>query len=529
MKTIKIILAFCFVITCFSSCKKMAKSFSKEIASETVEKSTKQVGEEVVYGVSEKAIKKMDVDELIEFIRKNSGPLANSFEKLDNSFQKTIKKAIDEDMNFLNHLLCSNTLLDDFSSLVESSPNAKRNINLLKGYAKSTFDARRYGKQNYFNNISLKEIDGVTVFMNKADNLEYARMLDGIIEYTSKGPDANSIVKSSIINRELIPNCVYKIKGDNISYTINVDNFGMVSNIKFSGNLNDFNNVIKTNQNIFLGKDFDDFIKKASNEGPNVYSISFSYNGKDASPDFIHIKPHKGIKKQKASFRNINKMSEIVFSQADNKALIELYMKQIHISEQKAKDLIEAMNNNDGLAKLIHQNPEKNIPRWLNTQNPVDKSKLAVTSKGSYPKNAEIYAGNVYYFNPNLNPNLMERLKNSGGTAKIRDWDVLTYEDLLVLDNLYPDGVPFTKEGFPDFSKLATKDKNGKVISVDVGVIGNTNSDRKKAEGIFKDMGYKDEGGFTWHHVENSTSLIRVPSIVHALIDHAGGISMAKS
>lgn len=69
------------------------------------------------------------------------------------------------------------------------------------------------------------------------------------------------------------------------------------------------------------------------------------------------------------------------------------------------------MGQDEELAKLIHSNPELNIRRWLNTRNPVDKSKVARTANGRMVLNGE-YAGNVYYFNPHLNSKLRAKLKN---------------------------------------------------------------------------------------------------------------------
>ena len=139
--------------------------------------------------------------------------------------------------------------------------------------------------------------------------------------------------------------------------------------------------------------------------------------------------------------------------------------------------------------------------------------------------NGQVYAGNVYYFNPHLNSGLMARL-NKYGTINLKKFGSLTYDDLIKIDKLYPDGVPFTKEGYPDFSKVAFKDKSGQTLRINIGALsGDSKKDINTAEAIFQKMGYPWESGYTWHHVENSTTLIRVPSAVHQLIDHAGGMS----
>lgn len=528
MKTTNYLLALLCLLA-FTSCKKLVKSFAKETTSEVVEKTTKEVSEEVVYGIGEKAIRRMDIDELIQFIRKNNGPLANSFEKLDKSTQKSIKEAIDKDVNFLNHLLCSNTLLDDFELLIKNAPNASKDINLLKMYAKSTFDARRYGTKNLFSELTLKEADGVTIFIHKADNREFARLKDGIVELTSKENGVSNLIKTYIIDGVLIPNRVYKVRAENGAlYVFNIDNYGRIYNVKFSGDIQDFSDLMKNNDNIFLGKDCNDYLHELSKGGKDNYSISFDYQERSTSPDRINIKPQKGKNRQGRTFQNIYKAPGKVFSESENRALLELYAKQMNIDNQKVEDLLFSMNADDGLARLIHQNPDKNIQRWLNTKNPVDNSKLAVTSKGQYPRNAEIYAGNTYYFNPHLNEGLMKRLKEGNEVVNIRGMDGLSYEDLLELDKLYPNGVPFTKEGFPDFSKVAFNGKDGKMLSVNVGTIGESKKDIANANKKFKDLGYEDAGGYTWHHIENTTSLMRVPFVIHGLVDHSGGISMAK-
>lgn len=527
MKAIKLLFVMCFIVTYFTSCKKIAKSFTKEVASETTEKATKQVGEEVVYGVGEKAIRKMDVDELIEFIRKNkNNSLANSFEKLDKSAQKRIKKAIDEDVNFFNYLMCSNTLLDDFGSLVKNAPKASKDINILKMYAKSTFDARRYGKKNMFKDIFIKEADGYTIFVNKAEGTELARIRDGIVDLSSQQGESAKIIKDNIFDSDLLPNCAYKVKGNNgASFVFNIDNYGRIQNMKFSGNPEDIGDLFKDNQNIYLGKEWSDFVK---GKPKGNYTISFNYYNKDVAPNSIGIKSKGKAIKQKKNFRNALKSNESFFSHIDNGKLIERYVNSLGLDSKQSAELIEAMNADNGLSVLIHQNPEKNIQRWLNTKKAIDKSKIKVTPKGEFPRNAENYAGNVYYFNPHLNEGLMSRLKNGGDLVNLRGMDGLSYEDLMMLDKLYPDGVPFTKEGFPDFSKVAFKGKNGKTMPIDVGSIGESTKDIGKANKKFKELGYEDDGGYTWHHIEGTTSLMRVPFVIHALVDHTGGISMAK-
>ena len=139
-----------------------------------------------------------------------------------------------------------------------------------------------------------------------------------------------------------------------------------------------------------------------------------------------------------------------------------------------------------------------------------------------------MYAGNVYYFNPHLNSGLKARLAKGNGYANLRGMGQFSYDDLVKLDKIYPDGVPFSKEGFPDFSKVAAKNSEGMPIFVDIGnLTGDSKKDINLAETIFQQMGYSWESGYTWHHVENSTTLLRVRTDIHQLIDHTGGMSMS--
>ena len=428
MKTIKIILVVCFGISCFSSRKKMAKSFTKEIASETVEKSTKQVGEEVVYGVGEKTIKKMDVDELIEFIRKNNGSLANSFEKLDKSVQKNIKKAIDEDVNFLNHLLCSNTLLDDFGSLVKNAPKVSKDINLLKLYAKSTFDAHRYGKKNLFKDVFIKETDGFIIFVNKADNSELARLRDGIIEFGSKESDVHQLTKLYIYDCNLLPNSVYKLKNkSDVSYLFNIDNLGRIHNIKYSGDLISLSKDLKECPVVSFDKGWDDFVENAYKTEKKVnYSITFDYDERNTIPDYIHIKSQKGDKISK-TFRNL-------YSQSIAKVVVRKEGKEAleYLTEHnpELKELIEKIIRNprtktdwdkfvvevseDGKIFLSHR-------EWPNSIVEIDGNIVRAVAGAKNPK---VYDGVNYA----LNEFLSHRLPNK--TYIVDDYMTIVTDEL---------------------------------------------------------------------------------------------------
>lgn len=209
-----------------------------------------------------------------------------------------------------------------------------------------------------------------------------------------------------------------------------------------------------------------------------------------------------------------------------NAKLLKRYASRSGLTPEKQAKLLQEMNADEGLANLIRENPEFNIKRWLNTRNHVDKSLLAKTSKGRTVPNGSTYAGNIFYFNPHLNSKLKSKLSNNIQENTSKKTRIPTYDELIKLDKLYPEGVPFSKEGYPDFSKVAAKGKDGKVLRIDIkSLSGDSQKDINAAETIYQNMGYQWEPNYTWHHIENSTELIRVPTVIHQLIPHAGGMS----
>ena len=84
----------------------------------------------------------------------------------------------------------------------------------------------------------------------------------------------------------------------------------------------------------------------------------------------------------------------------------------------------------------------------------------------------------------------------------------------------HPDtGIPFTKDGFPDFSGVA-----GKTVPVpQTGVRGVDFAAANKAAG-FKST----PDGFTWHHVEDTQTMQLVPRDIHFSTGHTGGVGVTR-
>lgn len=539
MKVFKVKYYIVLIILCqliISSCKKSGKEIVEKITTETAEKTakeiTKEASEKTLKTLTKKELRSIDWKDLMKLIRKENINFADALSRLDGSFQRKIGKAIQSDYDFYSAFISSNSLLDEFSLFTKNAPKAADNIYIFKYFAKCRDLERRFGVHNALGNIEIKEEMGVIKFFNKADNTVIGEFRDGIFQI--KEPfiaEKNLFGQNSILKKTLIPNAVYKIKGTNgMTYLYHVDDLGRFSKIEAIGiDANELlSNVVLAKENLNLGADWTKKLRtvRQTSKGNDIDATIILKYADDGTTPLAVKADIKANNKQviSESFENLDYLAKNAYTTAENASILNKFSAKVGLSAKKKADLLGEMGQDEELAKLIHSNPELNIRRWLNTINHVDKNKVARTANGRMVPNGQVYAGNVYYFNPHLNSSLMARLKK--GTINLKKFGSLTYDDLIKLDKLYPDGVPFTKEGYPDFSKVAFKDKNGQTLRINIGALsGDGKKDINTAETIFHKMGYPWESGYTWHHVENSTILIRVPSAVHQLIDHAGGMS----
>lgn len=529
------------IISCLftvSSCKKSGKEIVERITTETTEKTAKgiakETSEKTLKTLTKKELRSIDWKDLMKLIKKENINLADALSHLDRSFQRKIGKAIQSDYDFYSALISSNRLIDEFSQFTKNAPKAADNIYIFKYFAKCRDLERRFGVYNALGNIEIKEEMGVIKFFNKTDNSVIGDFRDGIFQI--KEPfiaGKNLLGQNSILKKTLIPNAVYKIKGTNgVTYLYHVDDLGRFSRIEATGiDANELlTNVVLAKENLNLGADWTKKLRtvRQTSKGNDIdATIILKYTDDETTP--LAVKADiKANNKQiiSESFENLDYLAKNTFTTAENASLLNKFASKTGLSTKKKADLLSEMGQDEELAKLIHSNPELNIKRWLNTRNHVDKSKVARTANGRMVPNGE-YANNVYYFNPHLNSKLRAKLKN--GPIKIKKFGSLTYHDFIKLDELYPEGVPFSKEGRPDFSKVAFKDKNGKALCVNIGKLSdNSEKDRIMAQKIYLRMGYPNYGYYTWHHIENSSKLMRVPESIHDLIKHAGGRSTHK-
>lgn len=491
MKTFKfiyiVLIIFCPLI--MSSCKKSGKEIVEKIATETTEKTAKgiakETSEKTLKTLTKKELRSIDWKDLMKLIKKENINLADALSHLDGSFQRKIGKAIQSDYDFYSALISSNRLIDEFSQFTKNAPKATDNIYIFKYFAKCRDLERRFGVYNTLGNIGIKDEMGVIKFFNEADNTVIGEFRDGIFQIKEPfSAGKNLLVQNSILKQTLIPNAVYRIKGTNgVTYLYHVDDLGRFSKIEATGiDANELlTNVVLAKENLNLGADWTKKLRtvRQTSKGNDIdATIILKYTDDETTP--LAVKADiKANNKQiiSESFENLDYLAKNAFTTAENASLLNKFASKTGLSTKKKADLLSEMGQDEELAKLIHSNPELNIRRWLNTRNPVDKSKVARTANGRMVLNGE-YAGNVYYFNPHLNSKLRAKLKN--GPIEIKKFGLLTYYDFIKLDELYPEGVPFSKEGYPDFSQIAFKDKKGKALCVNIGKLSDNSEKIEK-------------------------------------------------
>ena len=519
-----------------SSCKKTSKEMLEKISVETVEKlakeSSQEGAEKTLKSITKKEIRSLDWKDFLKIISKENINLAEAISKLDSSFQKQIAKAIKNDYDFYSALISSNTIVDEFIIFTKYAPKATDNIDLFRHFVKCKDLERRFGINNAFGNVAIKEESGIVKFFNTGDNSLIGELRDAI--FLIKEPfkaGSNLIDNSSILKKTLIPNSIYKIKGANgLTYLYHVDDLGRFSKIEAKCiNAKELtSNVIFAKENFNLGSEWMAMLKKISqtSKGNDIDATLVLKYADDASTPLAVKAEVKANNKKivSRSFENLDHSSKKLITTADNASLLDKFASKTGLSVEKKGALLKEMSEDEELSKLIQANPELNIKRWLNTRNHVDKNMLARDGNGVV-KNGRVYAGNVYYFNPHLNSGLKARIEKKG-FAELKKFGKLSYEDLIRLDKIYPEGVPFTKQGYPDFTKVAFKDNKGKPLKINIGYLsGDSKTDISKARKMAAELGYPELEGYTWHHIENTTELIRVPSAIHQLVDHSGGMS----
>jgi hypothetical protein len=85
----------------------------------------------------------------------------------------------------------------------------------------------------------------------------------------------------------------------------------------------------------------------------------------------------------------------------------------------------------------------------------------------------------------------------------------------------HPSGVPFTSQGFPDFSSVAKAE-----VKID-GLTGRYRIDEAMAN---QSVGLPGTpSGYVWHHVEDGTTMQLVPKKIHNATKHTGGAAVIRN
>ena len=510
---------------CNRGVKALSEKFVKEASAESVAITAKKAGKVTLRELSEKGIKALNYEDFIILLKRDFPSLYASFIKFDKNFQEGIVNAINENPKILDIILSSKTILDEFIIATSEIPSLSKNVGFFCHYI---------AHPQFASEIILRQSDNGVVFFSKSANKIVGQYKDGVIDVFEPFAKDGATFSNQILSGDLIPNTLYKVRGEiGTLYQMQTDALGNVTIVQ-ARNISPENivtNILRRNTDINLGASWPtsyNRLKQYSSGADLNVQIKFNYTNENPNPRSIKIEVSKDNKEiLNGLYENANYLVPMKYSSASNSALLKSLQKRLNIPTDKLVTLQNLMDSDNAFADFIHSNPEFNIKRWLKTRNHVDERLIIRTPEGRFPPNARVYAGNVYYFNPYLNPSLANRLSNKNGLATLKKAGILSREQLEELDRLYPDGVPFSKSGFPDFTGVSAKGVDGKPIAIDIGKLsGNSKTDIAKAESLFQAQGNKWEDGFTWHHIEGTTTLIRVPTVIHQLIDHAGGMSI---
>lgn len=430
-------------------------------------------------------------------------------------------------------MLTSETVLDDYKQFVSESQRLLDDADYFVWFAKSKYSSRADGV-DIFANLLLREDNGVLVLVDKTTEKSVARIKGNVINVLDLSDGIRIVPDNSILKGELLPNSVYKCRGENgLEYLYNIDEIGRISSVKatYISPEEAYVNIFHKNADITLDLDGTAFFKriKEASDGQDVsILVTYKYVSDSKSPSYINVEGDvSGHYQFRQTFQNVNKSAGKLHTLADNRAIVENFGDKLGMDAKKREALLREMTENKRLEELIHSDPEFNIQRWMNTRNHVDQNKIARQSNGQRVLNGRVYAGNTFYFDPALNNGLASKLNGNG------KYDNFTYKQLLALDKKYPNGVKYTEKGFPDFIGAgACKYQDGKPVVFEFPggkFTGDHDQDIAIATQFMKEKfgDSSDMYGYTWHHLEEPPArLVLVDYDVHRLCKHTGGKSL---
>lgn len=504
----------------FGSCRQAAKKLVKETAEEGAEAVAERGASRMARELGEEMIEQ-DAKQFIKRLASEDKLFKETWEALPDVLRKSTEDVLQRDPRLRSVLVSNATSF--FSEL-----QARGSKNLMKSPDLVAFFAEGFkrSERNYgFNPLrALEFMDdgrGVKIFTHVSGKKQVlGEMKDGILSMHLMD-DAEDLFRQPLLKGGLIPNTSYKIKtvGGELKYTVRTDALGRVSSLEGTGL-----SKHQLEQNVLRFREGVNFSPKGriGSSGSKVdVKVRYTYTKGSEVPEVANVRLKDGKKTVNDVISNKSVAKEV------NSLPLADVVKRQGLPAKEQQKLLKECEQNPRLRDLIHQDPATTVQRWRNTRNHVDKSLVARTPSGKLVPNAS-YAGNTYYFEPALNAKLADRLKRGGGYINLDGTNRLSVEDLIKLDKQFPEGIPFSKSGFPDFGAVAYK-RGGKNVSFDLAEfkdLSNRAADFNKAHKLFRaKYGFDAPKGYTWHHLENSRTVILVRTDVHQAVRHAGGVS----
>ena len=284
-----------------SSCKKIPRKILGE-------------GTEVV---SKKPLKEMDWDGVLKYLKKEHPELSENIKKLDKGMQKSVCNSIKDDARFLESLLSSKNILNDFEAYCSKAPKLAKDVNFLRFYSLSKHAAQRSKKKCFLDDVIVDERMGFVKFTRKSDGAELAKYRNGVMEFDNKIISRNGrFSKNIMFDETYIPNCIYKIRGnDGVLYIFNTDNLGRIYNVKASHlsakNINE--NILSRQQNAyFLGEEWEtsfNQLKKMSKDNDINAEVKFQFDD-NGMPKYAIIE--SDVKGQKHTIKHKTSLEDVV-------------------------------------------------------------------------------------------------------------------------------------------------------------------------------------------------------------------------
>lgn len=477
-----------------------------------------------IANVTEKTLKELDAKDILDILKKNPA-MAKRLKEFPEDFQLEIAKAMKNDYSFFNEFTSyEGWHLIKFEELYKGMPAVKNNPTIFKMFVQDQFITQEFGSKRVWLEILLKEEkDGSVSFFKKGTNELIGTFKEG--EFLVKNPKILELLyKGSPLSGRLLPNITYKIpaKSKGLFWTtkymyVKTDAHGRIMEINAEGvTMEEVKHLLALRKDVKLGHEWERSLRtiqsKAKGKANVDINYRLSYRGSDPRPANVDMDIKvDGEQEIKRSYKNIRNLHGQHFTATQNRQVVDQYERAVNglTPKQKSK-LLKDMECNEELANLIHSDPKSNIQRYVNANRDVDKSKI-VRSKTGSTRNAS-YAGRTFYFNKELNPHSAE---------------LYTEEELDMLDRMFPEGVPFSEKGYPDFRYTARKEPNGKPVQVHLDKwdehssqvdIENANKEYSRTHG-----GQRIPEGSTWHHEPDGHTLTLVPTRIHDKIKHNGG------